>query len=135
MKEKEHRLAQLKWHEPVLQAEMDKTLSKLDLHLAHVAGEKAAEDYITVFEGFAPVETEPALREMLEDEKVFFLVDEAKVDDNPPIKLKNNWFVSKFEMLTDMYGRPKYDEFDPTVFISIFFMLFLPRIPRNHRVS
>jgi len=23
-----------------------------------------------------------------------------------------------------MYGRPKYDEFDPTVFISIFFMLF-----------
>jgi len=27
-------------------------------------------------------------------------------------------------MLTDMYGRPKYNEFDPTVFISIFFMLF-----------
>ena len=29
-----------------------------------------------------------------------------------------------FEILTDMYGRPKYNEFDPTVFISIFFMLF-----------
>ena len=29
-----------------------------------------------------------------------------------------------FEVLTDMYGRPKYDEFDPTVWISIFFMLF-----------
>jgi V/A-type H+-transporting ATPase subunit I len=46
------------------------------------------------------------------------------VDDNPPIKLKNNKFVSMFELLTDMYGRPKYNEFDPTVFISIFFMLF-----------
>ena len=124
VKEKEHRLAQLKWHEPVLQAELDKTLSKLDLHLANVAGEKAAEDYITVFEGFAPAECEPALRDMLEKESVYYIEDKAKVDDNPPIQLKNNKYVSMFEMLTDMYGRPKYDEFDPTVFISIFFMLF-----------
>ena len=124
VKQKEHRLAQLKWHEPVIQAELDKTLSKLDLHLAHVSGEKAAEDYITVFEGFAPAECEPALHDMLEKENILYLVDRAKVDDNPPIKLKNNKFVSMFELLTDMYGRPKYDEFDPTVFISIFFMLF-----------
>ena len=124
VKQKEHRLAQLKWHEPVLQAELDKTLSKLDLHLANAAGEKAAEDYITVFEGFAPTVCEPALHDLLEKENVFYLVDKAKVDDNPPIKLKNNKFVSMFELLTDMYGRPKYDEFDPTVFISIFFMLF-----------
>ena len=124
VKQKEQRLAQLKWHEPVIQAELDKTLSKLDLHLAHVSGEKAAEDYITVFEGFAPAECEPALHDMLEKENILYLVDRAKVDDNPPIKLKNNKFVSMFELLTDMYGRPKYDEFDPTVFISIFFMLF-----------
>ncbi|MBR4147286.1 MAG: ATPase V [Bacteroidales bacterium] len=124
VKEKEQRLAQLKWHEPAIQAELDKTLSKLDLHLAHVSGEKAAEDYLTVFEGFAPKENEPALRDMLEHENVFYLIDKAKLDDNPPIKLKNNKFVSMFELLTDMYGRPKYDEFDPTVFIAIFFMLF-----------
>ena len=124
VKQKEQRLAQLKWHEPVIQAELDKALSKLDLHLAHASGEKAAEDYITVFEGFAPAETEPALHDMLEKENVFYLVDKAKAEDNPPIKLKNNKFVSMFELLTDMYGRPKYNEFDPTVFISIFFMLF-----------
>ena len=68
VQQKEHRLAQLKWHEPVLQAELDKTLSKLDLHLAHVSGEKAAEDYLTVFEGFAPAVNEPALRDMLDKE-------------------------------------------------------------------
>ncbi len=124
VKQKEQRLAQLKWHEPVIQAELDKTLSNLDLHLAHAAGEKAAEDYITIFEGFAPKENEPALHDMLERENVFYLVDKAQADDNPPIKLKNNKFVSMFELLTDMYGRPKYNEFDPTVFISIFFMLF-----------
>ena len=121
---KDAHLAELKCHEPKIKAELDRTLSKLDLHLAQVSGEKAAEDYVTVFEGFAPAETEPALREMLDRENVFYLADKAKVDDNPPIKLKNNKFVSMFELLTDMYGRPKYDEFDPTVFISIFFMLF-----------
>jgi len=117
-------LAELKCHEPDLQRELDKLLSKLDLHLAGIAGEKAAEDYLTVFEGFVPTDKEAALREMLEQEHVFYVADKAVVDDNPPIKLKNNKFVSMFEMLTDMYGRPKYDEFDPTVFISIFFMLF-----------
>lgn len=121
---KEAHLAELKCREDLIQKELDKTLSKLDLHLAQVSGEKAAEDYITVFEGFAPKESETALQDMLEKENVFCLVDKAKVDDNPPIKLKNNKFVSMFELLTDMYGRPKYDEFDPTVFISIFFMLF-----------
>ena len=121
---KERHLSELKCHEDDLRKEMDKIASRLDLHLAHVAGEKAAEDYITVFEGFAPTVVEPALREMLDKENVFYVADKAKADDNPPIKLKNNKFVSMFELLTDMYGRPKYDEFDPTVFISIFFMLF-----------
>ena len=124
LKQKEHRLAQLKWYESEIQAELDKLLSSLDLHLAHVSGEKAAEDYLTVFEGFAPAEMEPTLIDMLEKERVLYLVDKATVEDNPPIQLKNNKFVSMFELLTDMYGRPKYDEFDPTVFVSIFFMLF-----------
>ena len=124
IEKKDRHLAELKCHEKDIQKELDRTVSKLDLHLAHMSGTKAAEDYITVFEGFAPKETESALREMLDKSEVLYLVEDAKVDDNPPIKLKNNKFVSMFELLTDMYGRPKYDEFDPTVFISIFFMLF-----------
>ena len=117
-------LSELKCHEADIQKGLDKILSKLDLHLAGVAGERAADDYLTVFEGFVPTEKETALREMIEQEHVYYVADKAVVDDNPPIKLKNNKFVSMFELLTDMYGRPKYDEFDPTVFISIFFMLF-----------
>ena len=117
-------LSELKCHESDIQKGLDKILSKLDLHLAGVAGERAADDYLTVFEGFVPTEKETALREMIEQEHVYYVADKAVVDDNPPIKLKNNKFVSMFELLTDMYGRPKYDEFDPTVFISIFFMLF-----------
>ena len=124
IEQKDKHLAELKCHEGDLRKEMDRIASKLDLHLAQVAGEKAAEDYITVFEGFAPADKEAGLRALLDQEHVFYVADRAKVDDNPPIKLKNNKFVSMFELLTDMYGRPKYNEFDPTVFISIFFMLF-----------
>ena len=124
IEQKDRHLAELKCHEGDLRKEMDKIASKLDLHLARAAGEKVAEDYVTVFEGFAPADKEAALREMLDQEQVFYVADKAEVEDNPPIKLKNNRFVSMFEMLTDMYGRPSYNEFDPTVFISIFFMLF-----------
>ncbi len=123
--EKRYRhLAELKCHEKDLQKELDKTMSKLDLHLAHISGTKAAEDYITVLEGFAPSNTISSVRQLLDKEEVLYLEESACVADNPPIKLKNNKYVSMFEMLTDMYGRPKYNEFDPTVFISIFFMLF-----------
>ena len=123
--EKKYRhLAELKCHEKDIQKELDKTMSKLDLHLAHISGTKAAEDYITVLEGFAPTDKDAEIKQLLDKEEVLYLVEKAKVDDNPPIKLKNNKFVSMFELLTDMYGRPKYNEFDPTVFISIFFMLF-----------
>ena len=121
---KNQRLSELKCSEPKIKAELEHTLMKLDLHLAHVSGTKAAEDYITVFEGFAPKDTEASLHELLDKEEVLYLAEAAQVTDNPPIKLKNNKFVSMFEILTDMYGRPKYDEFDPTVWISIFFMLF-----------
>ena len=124
IEQKDKHLAELKCHEEDLQKGLDKLTSKLDLHLAQVAGEKAADEYLTVFEGFAPAASEESLRALLDQENVFYVADKAVVDDNPPIKLKNNKFVSMFELLTDMYGRPKYDEFDPTVFISIFFMLF-----------
>lgn len=123
--EKKYRLlSELKCHEKDIQKELDKTMSKLDLHLAHVSGTKAAEDYITVLEGFAPSNTTTSVHELLDKEEVLYLEENACVTDNPPIKLKNNKFVSMFELLTDMYGRPKYNEFDPTVWISIFFMLF-----------
>ena len=124
IEQKDCHLAELKCHEKDIQKELDRTVSQLDLHLAHMSGTKAAEDYVTVLEGFAPTDKDAELKEILDKEEVLYLVDKAKVDDNPPIKLKNNKFVSMFELLTDMYGRPKYNEFDPTVWISIFFMLF-----------
>ena len=98
--------------------------AKLDLHLAGAAAVPAAEDTIVTLVGYAPSEKDAEVTSALDASGVFYLKEAAVVEDNPPISFKNNWFVRQFETLTDMYGRPAYDGFDPTPFISIFFMLF-----------
>ena len=118
------RLGGLKNLEPAVRQELAECRVRLDRQLANASAVKAADDYLSVFEGFAPKENEAALLQLLDSSNVCYLTEAAKEADNPPIKLKNNRFVSMFELLTDMYGRPKYSEFDPTVWISIFFMLF-----------
>ena len=55
---------------------------------------------------------------------VYYTAEAATKEDNPPIKLHNNWFAKNFEVLTGMYGMPAYDEFDPTPVLAPFFMLF-----------
>ncbi|MFA6889646.1 MAG: V-type ATPase 116kDa subunit family protein [Bacilli bacterium] len=41
----------------------------------------------------------------------------------PPTKLKNGWFSKPFGMFVEMYGLPKYGEFDPTAFVAITYSL------------
>ncbi len=99
-------------------------LAELDLYLAAQAAVPAAENTIVTLVGYAPTENEESVTEAIEKTGVFFLKEAAKVNDNPPISFRNNKFVKMFEVLTDMYGRPAYDGFDPTPFISVFFLLF-----------
>ena len=117
-------LEQRKTELPALEAALKERTDELNLYLAASAGESAAEQYLSCFEGYAPQENRESILAAVQNMDVIVLDAAAAVEDNPPIKLRNNKFVSMFEMLTDMYGRPAYDGFDPTPFISIFFMLF-----------
>lgn len=99
-------------------------LSQLDLYFAEVATEKAVNGYVTVFTGFAPTEDDEKLRKAFDDLGIYYTAEAATKEDNPPIKLHNNWFARNFEVLTGMYGMPVYDEFDPTPVLGPFFMLF-----------
>ena len=111
------RMAELEQHRA-------ETMAALDLYLAQNAAVPAAEDTIVTLVGYAPTEKDATVTEALDQTGVFYLKESAVVEDNPPISFRNNWFVRQFETLTDMYGRPAYDGFDPTPFISIFFLLF-----------
>ena len=116
------RIAGAKERIPELEKLRGEALEKLDLYLAGVTASPAAEDTILTLVGYAPKDT--VVTEALDKMDVLYIKEDAQVKDNPPIQLKNNWFVRQFELLTDMYGRPDYNEFDPTPYISVFFLLF-----------
>ena len=101
-----------------------RNLSDLDLYLASQAAVPAAENTLVTLVGYAPAEDEEAVTKALDATGEYYFKDAAVVEDNPPISFRNNKFVKMFEVLTDMYGRPAYNGFDPTPFISVFFLLF-----------
>lgn len=99
-------------------------LVELDKYLADAASESVAENHISVITGFAPEELDSKLCAKFDEMGVFYLKAKAVEADDPPIKLKNNWFVRQFEVFTKMYGMPVYSEFDPTIIVAPFYLLF-----------
>lgn len=93
-------------------------------YLAAAGAESAAEDHLTILTGFAPSSDDRRIAEALDATGVYYISEKAVREDNPPIRLKNNWFARLFETFTGMYGMPVYDEFDPTPVLAPFFLLF-----------
>ena len=109
---------------PAIKEVCNSDLVELDRYLAAEAGQNAAEDHITVFTGFAPVENDSELSAKFDEMGVLYIKEAAVEEDNPPIKLKNGWFARQFESFTGMYGMPVYSEFDPTAIVAPFYLLF-----------
>lgn len=57
-------------------------------------------------------------------QRVLIFAQEPKDIEKVPVSLSNNKFFKPFEMLVNMYGYPKYSDFDPTPFLAPFFILF-----------
>lgn len=60
-------------------------------------------------------------KKFIELEIVF---SDPKETDEIPVALKNNKFVEPFESVTELYGIPKYTEFDPTPLFAPFYFIF-----------
>ena len=109
---------------PAIKESCNRELVELDRYLADSAAVGAAENHITVFTGFAPADNDAELTAAFDEMGVFYMKEDAVEEDNPPIKLKNNWFTRQFESFTGMYGMPVYSEFDPTAIVAPFYLLF-----------
>lgn len=81
-----------------------------------------------VAEGWVPTDTVAALTSDLQSAtggKVFISeVDFDPVEDAVPVEYHNPDFSKPTEMLMDIYSRPQYKEFDPTIMVSIVFPIF-----------
>ncbi|WP_207695911.1 V/A-type H+/Na+-transporting ATPase subunit I [Enterococcus sp. DIV0212c] len=83
--------------------------------------------YFFVLQGWIPIEEKEELTAALQIDEVYVTFDQPTADEiqvDIPVKLKNNSIVAPFEMLTEMYSLPKYDEIDPTPIMTPFYMVF-----------
>lgn len=86
---------------------------------------KAADGTLAILEGWAETVTSEVVDRLLEEyPNVVYLKSDPTPEDNTPVKLTNNWFARIFEMVGDMYARPKYGTLDLTPFFAPFYMLF-----------
>ena len=87
--------------------------------------QEAADGTLVVMEGWAEKETSDKVDALLEEyPNVVYLKGDPTPEDETPVKLKNRWFARIFEMVGDMYARPKYGTMDLTPFFAPFYMLF-----------
>ncbi|MEM3402134.1 MAG: V-type ATPase 116kDa subunit family protein [Candidatus Hadarchaeales archaeon] len=82
-----------------------------------------------ILEGWVKEKSVPALEKLVRKASqgrclVRTLEPEAGEVEAVPVELENPKVVRDFEYITKMYGLPRYDEVDPTPFLSITFPLF-----------
>jgi len=80
-----------------------------------------------VAEGWIPADRADKLREELINDvngRIHFHTSDPDPSDDVPVKLNNKGFFKSFELITKLFSTPKYDEYDPTVLLSIGFMIF-----------
>ena len=87
--------------------------------------QREADGTLLIMEGWAETETSEKVDALLADyPNVVWLKSDPTPEDDTPVKLKNNWFARIFELVGDMYARPKYGTLDLTPYFAPFYMLF-----------
>ena len=139
VREAERRIAEAKQELRALDAEFSRVAASEKLLAAHAAqlkerlqgvrvkatAQQAADGTLVVMEGWAEKETSGKVDALLEEyPNVVYLKSDPTPEDETPVKLKNNRFARIFEMVGDMYARPKYGTIDLTPFFAPFYMLF-----------
>jgi len=82
--------------------------------------------YVTLIEGWIPESNvETAIFELRENVGYVF-IDTRKPEqaEEPPTKMRNATAVKPFEVIVNLFGTPKYREWDPTPIIAYFFAIF-----------
>ncbi|MGI5949482.1 V-type ATP synthase subunit I [Peptoniphilus sp.] len=83
---------------------------------------------LDLIEGYVPEnklkEFENEIKKVCGENYYLSAEDAEKDSKEVPILLKNNSFVSPFELMTEMYAMPRYNEIDPTPFFAPFYFIF-----------
>ena len=100
----------------------------LEQKIEHMKENVAATKNFFYFSGWIPEGDAESTKNNLEKKYEDIIVVEEKPEEInkefiPPTKLKNNWVISPFELLVNMYGVPNYNELDPTLFLGVTYLI------------
>lgn len=76
--------------------------------------------------GWVPADDAEGLSKKLNKIKglgIEFSDGKEEIEKSPPVKLKNCFLAKPFEFYTEMYGVPKYNEIDPSLFVAITYII------------
>jgi V/A-type H+-transporting ATPase subunit I len=78
-----------------------------------------------IISGWLPKHLFPVFEKKLAEEFESACVEEVELKKNevPPVMFKNSKTMRPFEAVTDIYGKPKYSELDPSPILALFFLV------------
>lgn len=102
--------------------------SKLEELIAYheVKRYAARYNYSFILVGWIPADKEIEICQKLDSiNSVEYSTEKGKdmLKHSPPIKLKNRRFFRPFEFFVETYGLPNYNEVDPTIFVSLTYIV------------
>jgi len=82
--------------------------------------------YVTLIEGWIPESNVEAAISELRENIGYVFIDTRKPEqaEEPPTKMRNATTVKPFEVIVNLFGTPKYKEWDPTPVIAYSFAIF-----------
>ena len=114
-----------------LAKEKNNLMALYDHRLELLEQEEVRENFIHtehtfVLEGWVRENNAEALEDELQQnfEVIHVELSEPNEEDEPPVDVENKRLFSPFQMVTNLYGIPKYREIDPTPLIAPFFAFF-----------
>ena len=98
--------------------------NRISLSKVHLNTESVAGDAVKLIVGWTLEEKAEEVVAYLDANRIFYEMEEPKLEDDVPVQIKNDSYSSLFEPILRMYSLPKYHDLDPTPFFAPFFMLF-----------
>jgi V/A-type H+-transporting ATPase subunit I len=82
--------------------------------------------YVTLIEGWVPQNNAEGTISQLRDRVGYVFIDTRKPEqvEEPPTRMRNSTAIKPFEVVVNLFGTPKYKEWDPTPVIAYSFAFF-----------
>lgn len=94
-------------------------------NLSEVGESVGATAFTLVISGFVKAKDLDRLKTSLNEfTEIELTAEDPDADEDVPVYLENHPIITPFEVITNIFGYPKYNEIDPTPFLAPFFWIF-----------